>query len=73
MRFWIVAFSAPIIGNAVRVAAVVGTLLNAINQGEQLLTGQGIAWAHVLLNFFMPYAVSTWSATVNQLRIPNTQ
>jgi ABC-type sulfate transport system permease component len=66
-EFWRVAFSRRIAINAVKVSLVIGTVLNIINQGENILHGLPIAWAHVFLNYFTPYCVATWSATKNEL------
>ena len=65
--FWSLAFSRRIVFNALRVALVVGTVLNAINQGAAILAWHNIAWGHVALNYLTPYLVATWSATVNEL------
>ncbi len=59
MRF---ASSRRIVVNATKIAAVVGTLLNGINQGGALLDGQAISVAHLLLNYLVPYSVATYSA-----------
>ncbi|WP_019530037.1 nitrate/nitrite transporter NrtS [Dasania marina] len=55
-----------IVINALRVSLVVGTLLNAINQGGQFLSGLEIAWGQVLLNFMVPYCVASYSAAKNE-------
>lgn len=60
-------FSRPIVVGALRVSLVVGCVLNLINQGEAFFSGGAIAWGHVLLNFLVPYAVSSYSAARNQL------
>lgn len=61
------ALSHPIIVNSIRIALVVGTLLNLINQGEALLAWSGISWLHVALNYLVPYCVASYSAAKNQL------
>lgn len=61
------ALSRPIIVNSIRIALVVGTLLNLINQGEALLAWSGISWLHVGLNYLVPYCVASYSAAKNQL------
>jgi hypothetical protein len=47
---------------SLRVALVVGTLLNLINQGDALLKYAPVSWFKLLLTFAMPYAVSTYGA-----------
>lgn len=66
-EFFRTALSRQIMLGALRLSAVVGCLLNLINQGEAVLSGGRIAWGHVALNFLVPYAVSSYSATRNQL------
>lgn len=65
--FWRLAFSRRIVVNALKVALVIGTILNIINQGGAILSGHGIAWGHVILNYVTPYCVATWSAVKNEL------
>lgn len=56
------ARSRRIVINATKIAAVVGTLLNGINQGAALLDGEAISVVHLLLNYLVPYSVATYSA-----------
>jgi hypothetical protein len=51
-----------IVGNAVRISLVVGTLLNAINQGGPLFAGEGVSWGQLVLNYLVPYCVANYSA-----------
>lgn len=44
------------------VAVVVGTVLNAINQGDALVAGRPLAWGKLLLTYVVPYAVATYGA-----------
>lgn len=44
------------------VAAFVGTLLNAINQGPAVLRGLDVSWSHALLNYLVPFFVSAAKA-----------
>jgi len=53
---------------AARVALLVGTLLNLINQGGRVLDGLPPSWFHVALNFLVPYFVSSYSAAQNEMR-----
>lgn len=63
-----IACRRPIALAALRVALVVGTLLNLINQGERLLAGWPPSWFHVALNYLVPFCVSGYSAARNELR-----
>jgi hypothetical protein len=49
------------------VTLVVGSVLNLINQGHALLTGGPIDWTKFLLNFVVPYCVSTYGAVSYRL------
>lgn len=61
------ALSARIVRNALQVSAVVGTLLNLINQGGALWSGEGVSWPHIAMNYLVPYCVASYSAARNQL------
>lgn len=58
--------SARIAQNALRIALVVGTVLNAINQGGAILAGHSIVWLHVILNYLVLYCVASYSAAKNE-------
>ncbi len=58
----------PTVLAALRVALVVGTVLNLINQGGRVVDGQPLSWFHVALNYLVPYCVSSYSAARNELR-----
>jgi hypothetical protein len=66
-RFWSSAVQKHIVVNACRIALVVGTVLNLINQGDAILAGQGISWGHITMNYLVPYCVATYSAVKNEL------
>ena len=62
--FWTIATRPDVAGRALRVALVVGTILIAINHGHAILAGD-LEWDRVMrmvLTFFVPYAVSTYSS-----------
>lgn len=52
----------PVVVNALRIALVVGTCLNLINQGSAILHGAPVQWGKLLLNFAVPYLVASYSA-----------
>jgi hypothetical protein len=61
----------PVLGRAVRVALVVGTVLFAINQSDVVLAGHVTAAvvAKIALTYLVPFSVSTYSAlAANRLR-----
>ncbi|GEO01568.1 hypothetical protein NSE01_34000 [Novosphingobium sediminis] len=47
---------------AVKVSLVVGTCLNAINQGSAIWHGAGVDWPRFGLNYLVPFLVSSYSA-----------
>ena len=55
-------------GTALRVAIVVGTILNMINQGDALFSGKSVVWWKILLTYAVPYCVSTYGAVRARLR-----
>lgn len=48
-------------GTAAPVAAVVGTVLSAVNQGDVLLAGAGgvVTWVRVAVNYAVPFCVAS--------------
>ena len=44
------------------VAAIVGTILNLINQGDRLIAGQALDFTKLALTYLVPYFVSTYGA-----------
>lgn len=65
MHRWLeVAGRRDVVVRAAKVAAVVGTLLVAINQGDALLSGQVPldVLAKIMLTYCVPYGVSTYSS-----------
>jgi hypothetical protein len=63
------AFSGGVPRRALWVALVVGTILNLINQGGALLAGGPVDWLKLLLNYVVPYCVSTYGAVSYRLHL----
>lgn len=62
-----VLLSARVALPALRIAALVGTSLNLINQGQTIVaTGQIDGWRFIL-NYAVPYCVASYSAARNEL------
>lgn len=62
---WLATASDPgVVRRSLRVAALVGTLLVAINYGDRAIVGDlGPAdWAKMLLTYLVPYGVATYAA-----------
>jgi hypothetical protein len=53
---------------AVKVAIVVGTILNVINQSAHVIDGDGVNWIQFVLNYIVTYCVSSYSGARNELR-----
>lgn len=62
------ARSRPIVVGAIKVSLVVGSILNLINQGGRLLDGLPLSPWQMLLNYLVPYCVSSYSAARNEIR-----
>ncbi len=64
-RSWCATACEPaVVRRSIRVAAVVGTLLVAINYSDRALAGTlGPAdWAKIVFTYFVPYGVATYVA-----------
>ncbi|WP_074204620.1 nitrate/nitrite transporter NrtS [Parasphingorhabdus marina] len=46
---------------AIKVAIVVGTLLIALNHGDNIATGNWPVWWKIPLTYLVPYSVSSYS------------
>ena len=53
---------------SMQVALIVGTILNAINQGDALFGSAPVAWWKVALTYCVPYFVCTYGAVTSKLR-----
>ncbi|WP_087149572.1 MULTISPECIES: nitrate/nitrite transporter NrtS [unclassified Pseudomonas] len=51
-----------ILSGAAWVALAVGTVLNLINQSDAIWNNQNISWWNFLLNYAVPFTVSSYSA-----------
>ena len=73
MKAWLaIAFRRSVGIRALKVAAVVGTLLGAINHWDAVLTGAFTAqiWAQIGLTYVVPYCVSTYSSVQALRQLP---
>ena len=62
--FFRIALRPTIIVTALKVSGVVGTILNLINQWGGIFGSAPISWPHVVMNYVVPFCVSTYSATL---------
>ena len=67
-------FSKPVVLRAVKVAVIVGVILAFINHGGLTLSGNITTecWVKMLITGFVPYTVSSATATMNILDQSNT-
>lgn len=63
-----IATSRQVIRLALGMSAVVGSLLNLINQGDALLGSAPVDLFKLGLTYLVPYCVATYSATAVTLR-----
>jgi len=54
--------------SSLRIAVVVGTVLNLINQGGYWLHGEGLHVGHFILNYTVPFFVAAYSAVRTRLK-----
>lgn len=55
-------FAWPSVRRSLAVALVIGTLLNAINQGPEIFTGHWPVWWKLILTYFVPFAVASYGS-----------
>ena len=55
-------FSWPVIRNSLIVGAIVGTILNMINQGEYIAGDGPVNWFKLGLTYCVPFCVATYGA-----------
>ena len=55
-------FAGPSARRSLMVALIIGTLLNAINQGPEILTGHWPVWWKLALTYFVPFAVASYGS-----------
>ena len=60
--FWQAVCDRGIVLRGLKVAAVIGTLLTLINQGDLMLAGHWPPLWKLLLTYAVPFGVSTYSA-----------
>ncbi len=52
----------PIVTRSLVVAILVGMVLNLINQGDRLTTGEPLHWGKIVLTFIVPFLVASFGA-----------
>ena len=67
-QMWLLGSRKEVVSASFKIAVVVGTILNLINQGDYILRGEGIMLSHLVLNYIVPFIVATTSAVLTQLK-----
>lgn len=62
-----VAAKAHVFKASLRTALVVGLILNVINQWEAITGSADFSLPHLVMNFFVPFLVSSYSAARNEV------
>lgn len=69
MRDLLHALAKPqIILAAIKVSLVVGTLLNIINQYDAIFAEQSWRWGLALMNYLVPFMVSSYSGAIQLIK-----
>jgi len=55
-------FAWPSVRRSLTVAVVIGTVLNAINQGPEIFAGHWPVWWKLVLTYFVPFAVASYGS-----------
>ena len=55
-------FAARSVRRSLTVAAIIGTVLNAINQGPEILSGHWPIWWKLVLTYLVPFAVASYGS-----------
>lgn len=55
-------FTGASVQRSLAVAAIIGTVLNLINQGPEIFTGHWPIWWKVVLTYFVPFAVASYGS-----------
>ena len=55
-------FAGPSVRRSLTVALIIGTVLNAINQGPEIFAGHWPVWWKLVLTYFVPFAVASYGS-----------
>lgn len=74
-KWYVLAWRRDVIARGLRVAAIVGTVLVAINQGDLILSGTlpGEAAWKIPLTYLVPYLVSTYASVAAMVSAAETK
>jgi hypothetical protein len=66
---WYFCISDGVPRRSFAVAAIVGSILNLINQGDALIGTGHVDFTKLALTFLVPYCVATYGAVAYRLRV----
>lgn len=71
MNFIQIAISKQIVTTAIKVCIIVGTILNLINHGDQIIAMDwgAMNWPKLFMTYSVPYLVATYSGTMVKLKM----
>lgn len=69
VRAWHYAASDGVPLRSLKLALVVGTALNLINQGDALFGTAAITWWKLAMTYAVPYLVSTYASVTTRMKI----
>jgi hypothetical protein len=55
-------FAVASVRRSLAVALIIGTVLNLINQGPEILSGHWPIWWKLILTYFVPFAVASYGS-----------
>lgn len=55
-------FAGPSVRRSLIVAAIIGTVLNTINQGPEIVSGLWPIWWKLVLTYIVPFAVASYGS-----------
>ncbi len=55
-------FTGAALKRSLIVAVLIGTVLNAINQGDRIVSGEAVVIWKLLLTYFVPFAVASYGS-----------
>ena len=56
------ALSWPVAKRSLLITLIVGSILNVINQGDVLWTGENVVWWKLAMTYCVPFCVATYGA-----------
>jgi len=62
-----IALTRRIVGTSIRVALLVGTILNLANHWGAIVGALQLPWFHIAVNYLIPYCVASYSAARQEL------